>query len=837
MKNLNGILKEKGQSTIQTTLDGCSINNQENDNNHIYQGISNQGATCYLNSLIQVLFHLKKFRQFIYEYNNEIDINNVKFCLQLLFRDLQNCRYRVNSKLLTNSIGNYSFDTRISQDVFEFYTFFLSFFKGAPSSLFEGEYQLQISDDNSLFEIIKKPFNSLLLTVENCESIMDSFQLFIAPYLSSETNFDNSICQNVFTKLPPVLTVVLKRFRLNEISHEYEKLDSIVVFPQQLNLEAIAPRCANSQYEVFAIISHIGTMDRGHYVVFINPDLKGEWYEFNDRKVRKTTKEDVYNLCYGVGQMNAYMIFYVNENSIEFLLENAITTIPDFVSHFAIPKVEKPSEKFFMNTEEGVAKNILKFKSEFLNFECRKQFSFSSGTKYKTAYFEICKTLNFSNIRLWTVRNNSLEGIIDPEERIKKTDTKSWLIQEIRSKESIQVDNNHIVVFLSFYLSTKLFYLGSYTFHKDQLISDIYQLILNKYLRKTIEMKSFLFSNKNIIPLIDSLSFHQASLLYNGVFIIVQEKETEAISLSDFTLKYKVTTEPSIDQQIKIINTNPVDDFHSADVYITYILNRVIFNVYNDKNKTNFLFTLFANTQMEPTKAIDLLSSSIYPGFRKGHDTILLYDLSDPSNFINEKCMSIMLQRGNHEFDLYFLIYKDVSSIDESNLMNLVILFNKTKIPFIINKNVPLKTIKQNLIDNNLLSHNKEYRFYLTHNSRIVSILLDKDIIPPLDYQLHVEEIPKYQLEEGILLVKVAQCVKSQDKLTFFGTPFFIGITFEEICLQVIERICSVLGCPADHLSILIEMDPQTENYRKLLDANNVFDALDCKDELFAFFS
>ena len=76
-----------------------------------YIGLSNQGATCYMNSLLQSLYMTPEFRTFIYSWDYNAKLcgpkdQNIPYNLQRLFSYLQLSRKRsVDTRSLTHSFG------------------------------------------------------------------------------------------------------------------------------------------------------------------------------------------------------------------------------------------------------------------------------------------------------------------------------------------------------------------------------------------------------------------------------------------------------------------------------------------------------------------------------------------------------------------------------------------------------------------------------------------------------------------------------------------------------------------------------------------------------------
>ena len=104
--------------------------------------------------------------------------------------------------------------------------------------------------------------------------------------------------------LPPILQFHLKRFEYNWNTDITTKLNKRFTFPKLIDLASVCidaeendPR---SEYELQAVILHMGEYGVGHYYAYVRPDIEAdEWYRFNDDKVDKVTFEEVITDAFG----------------------------------------------------------------------------------------------------------------------------------------------------------------------------------------------------------------------------------------------------------------------------------------------------------------------------------------------------------------------------------------------------------------------------------------------------------------------------------------------------------------------------------------------------------
>lgn len=98
------------------------INSYDSRKETGYIGIRNQGATCYMNSLIQSLYFTNIFRKAVYKIPTEKEDpnNSVVLALQRCFYNLQFADESVGTTELTKSFGWDSSDAFMQHDVQEF---------------------------------------------------------------------------------------------------------------------------------------------------------------------------------------------------------------------------------------------------------------------------------------------------------------------------------------------------------------------------------------------------------------------------------------------------------------------------------------------------------------------------------------------------------------------------------------------------------------------------------------------------------------------------------------------------------------------------------------------
>lgn len=343
-------------------------------------GLKNQGATCYLNSLVQSLYFTNAFRKAVYQIptDQEASRDNSAWTLQRLFYNLQTSDAAVSTTELTTSFGWDSRQAFEQQDVQELSRKLMerleekmkgTIAEKALPQLFVGKTKTYISCINVDYESSRvEDFWDIQLNVRGNKTLDDSFRDYIqVETLEGENKYDAGPPYGlqdakkgvIFESFPPVLHLHLKRFEYDLNLLTMMKVNDRHVFPMEFDaapyLSENADKSEPWTYELHGVLVHSGGLDAGHYYAFLKPTKDGHWYRFDDDRVNRVTEKEVLEENYGgeyenanggVRQpytrtysnkrsMNAYMLVYVRKTrSDDVLLPIEQQDVPSHIGMF-----------------------------------------------------------------------------------------------------------------------------------------------------------------------------------------------------------------------------------------------------------------------------------------------------------------------------------------------------------------------------------------------------------------------------------------------------------------------------------------------------------------------
>lgn len=318
-----------------------------------YVGLKNQGATCYMNSLLQTLYFTNELRKAVYKMPTESDDSSksVALALQRVFHELQFSDKPVGTKKLTKSFGWETLDSFMQHDVQEFLRVLLdkleskmkgTCVEGTVPKLFEGKMVSFIQCKNIEYKSTRvETFYDIQLNIKGKKNIAESFRDYVtAEVLDGDNKYDagehglqDAEKGVIFASFPPVLHLHLMRFQYDPVTDCSVKFNDRFEFQEKvcLNPYLQAPEATPADYTLHAVLVHSGDNHGGHYVVFINPKGDGKWCKFDDDVVSRCTKQEAIENNYGGHDddmnmtvkhcTNAYMLVYIRDSELKNVLQ------------------------------------------------------------------------------------------------------------------------------------------------------------------------------------------------------------------------------------------------------------------------------------------------------------------------------------------------------------------------------------------------------------------------------------------------------------------------------------------------------------------------------------
>jgi len=516
-------------------------------------GIKNQGATCYMNALLQVFFHLRGFRRAVYraslpspsdvdgdghgngdvnggvngdgkgeDANDPSETKKLKgndgtprsrsstpkpaapplcFALAKTFHCLHKSKSPISTKDLTRSFGWDSRDAFVQHDVQELSRVLLEKVedrfektgeKGNVQELFEGEAISFIKcKEVDYASERREKFMDVQVDVSGCKNLTESLDKYIEKemldgdnqYDASDGGFGKQDAEKgiIFSKLPKVLNIHLKRFEFNLHKMSMVKVNDKFDFPFDLDMSKYVVNSSGKSsdadmtsddtsvdvlrqhYKLHSILLHAGDVNAGHYYCYVQPDMLEEkkWYKMDDENVRDVTGDEmmVDAAGDGVSRCSAYMLVYVREQDLEEIMGD-VKNVPstkaeigplvdsDIPYEFTELLAEQEKLKAEDKLSSALAKNKvcihvitdehlqrfdriptharnLGYRAVFNNFGARNNFHLLEVDKMQPLlhlFKAICERLNLptGNVRLWSIAGDgSINEHISPE-RLRK---------------------------------------------------------------------------------------------------------------------------------------------------------------------------------------------------------------------------------------------------------------------------------------------------------------------------------------------------------------------------------------------------------------------------------
>uniref|UniRef100_A0A8C5FVL2 Ubiquitin carboxyl-terminal hydrolase 48 n=1 Tax=Gadus morhua TaxID=8049 RepID=A0A8C5FVL2_GADMO len=240
--------------------------NSERRDKNTFVGLTNLGATCYVNTFLQVWFHNLELRRSLYlcqnpraqDHNIQLDYEPESICehLQYLFALLQNSNRRyIDPSGLVKALG---LDTGQQQDAQEFSKLFLSLLEDTlskqKSTTLQNIIQRQFCGQFSYVTVcnqcgraspLPSRFYELELNIQGHKNLNECITEFLKEEkLDGDNRYFCESCQNKqcatrrikLHSLPRTLNLQLMRFVFDRTTGHKKKLNTFISFPEQLDM-------------------------------------------------------------------------------------------------------------------------------------------------------------------------------------------------------------------------------------------------------------------------------------------------------------------------------------------------------------------------------------------------------------------------------------------------------------------------------------------------------------------------------------------------------------------------------------------------------------------------
>lgn len=619
-----------------------------------YVGLRNQGATCYMNSFLQSLFHLPAFRRLVYNIfttGSEDPAKSIPLNLQRLFCEMQFSDKACSTKLLTKSFGWGDTETFTQHDVHEFARVLIdnierklkgSALENSIADLFRGHYKSFIRCKNVPYESSRiEEFYDLQMLVKGCPDLQASFAAYIEKdvlegnnqYKTEEYGMQDAEMGIEFIDFPKILHIHLRRFDFDFDYLRQVKINDRFEFPQTLNLkdylgEEEKQKNLPSTFELFGVLVHRGTVYAGHYYTFLRPTSDQQWLEFNDSSVTKVEQETAIDDNFGgksstgyEKQYSAYILVYVRKDAIGQVFSPVDdSSIPqhliDWMSHEKEREEEERKQqeeeknhvKCTIYTDQSIVENTASNERGFITKEGFKEIVLDKTIPVSELVEKVKDELKYDKIRLWNIRYYSTPtDILTSNDQTQISTISRWDGLTLFAENTDDpIPEHSIVVWVKFFFPSKespLQFIGSFIVKENDQLQALYSQV-NEAIGFPEDTPLFSYLETLSTPtLVKNDETFSENAIVTGTMLIIQQQLNQTLLEPTITFipkKEKVNDEEEPKQKLEhienipIYTTNELPDptKETFAMYYAFSLPQLEILVFNFENPENPLFYL-----------------------------------------------------------------------------------------------------------------------------------------------------------------------------------------------------------------------------------------------------
>lgn len=806
-------------------------------------GLTNLGATCYLNSMLQNLFHTPAFRRAVYNMptdGTEDVKKSIAYSLQRLFTLMQMSPLTPSTQELTTSFGWGVTDQFSQHDVQEFLRVLVDNLekklkktenKDAFANIFRGKTLNKLSvEEFDYKDEHKEEFYDIELVVRNNKDLMEAIREYthsetIDEYKVENKGVSKAIKSAKFWELPNVLHFLLQRFEYSFAGSGMVKVNDRFEFPQELDMkEFMDPESPDKDtvYDLFGVLIHMGVAQAGHYEALMK--IGDEWMLFNDDEVTKVGADAIEQTFGGQNTFSsAYFVTYVRRSKPEIMKEVTDDEIPAHLHKYFAEFIKQntwktPEVNLEIHGDNILAADLAGEVPEFPIVSVPLK-----GYKVKDCLNSIAAALNVKPpIQLFTMDINGLpESPIALSQNISDQFEKTQKLYATTSK-----DKGSIPVVVGFYNPSQVKAI-SYLF--TSIVES--GTLVNSFIDKVSETAK----SKNLVAFkvhgTAAAKIALDSQINRGGLIIFQYAEKKSAPKALTSPQFQVgNTYRSIDVVPELRDSN-VDAFLAGlDDPLTLTLSNV-----TDKAQT---FKLIISAKAH----ISLLIKSIRSILKTTNDKAVLLFRSEkgsPSEEPINTNTAANVRQLVPGTEAFFIIHNGISQSEIEQKVFFrpeVVLSNGSKNPVLLMpKDFTVDTVLQRLQRINLIENKKKWRMLMLEGSRIVKVCQnDTKLESFLTKKFRIETIPDDQVPPAKTVRVTLSTLPSNPRNNTTGTPFIFTLKEGEKFTETKQRLLEQSGADKEKAQFGYSND-MSNKHKAPKDDDELFEKIESNGMLYIF--
>jgi len=856
-----------------------------------YAGLINQGATCYMNSFLQTLYHIPSFRRIIYEINTEGENSSDSICLNLqrMFGLMQLSTDPVSTEDLTKSFGWDTSDISVQHDIEEFSRVLLDAIKAKikdtpqstkMSKIFTGKVLSSIYDsNNNLIKTQEDIFEDIQLVVKGCNNIEESLLHYTEPqliekYSDGNRKYMNVYIRNKFINYPDVLFFHLQRFEYDSVSSSMIKINTKFEFKSTIDMSPYLQSESDDGYlfSLIGVIVHSGNPIGGHYYSYLKTKNSDQWYLFNDSSVTVSDFEKAVFSNYG-GSLtmsessgksktySAYILIYARANNLGLLYEPIQgNIIPPHV--FDYVKLKYLSSGKSGNDEMDI--HLKLYNDSCIKENCRrglcsfyqnspiKEIEEYKSVSLKDIYLDIAKELGlkWNEICLWSISHPFLVSPIPCVDNKFASSLSSSSIY-IQSASNYQLIVERLIIFLVLFDRTDpknvLRFISSIEVTpNDTPLSVTHRYFISHGVNIPNDIKFFIQTKPlDIIEVCPYYSFFYYKTM-NGSYLFIQSASAD----SSMFIEQDLPSSSDKDEKYPFISyftLFPEAIGNRADICFRQMNDVVLFNLVSKKENAPIMNIKFPS-QLTLSELKKYLFHIYYPR--------LSFDLFDCFIFVKKNSLPIQeddvdcissLFREEPSINVITIMKAPKGTYDKKNscirLVYEIYTDSRTlgqqsskMFPF----DCEVSNVKDYISRKYQIPDNQDIKLISCKANKIKKILANDCCVNEIQNPIRIDISPKIKIDAAFFYARVLFPSKSKEEMNgLCDIPFFFPIIEKEVFVQTKTRLNQYLKLPEELLSAIQFKMRQKSNYgiQKISEKDVLFDLLNQDDKILIHYS